>query len=65
VYGKPTRYYNYRCSKCGFKEGVDEVVVDIAYDWAKKRTKTSDGESIPVLECPMCDNGRMTFICLD
>jgi C4-type Zn-finger protein len=64
-FGGPARYYNYQCSKCGFKEGIDEIIVDVNYEWTKKRTKTSDGESVPVLECPICDNGTRTFTCID
>lgn len=64
-FGPPPRYYKYQCSKCNFKNEVDEIIVDANYDWTKKRTKTSDGESVPVLECPMCDNGKRIYICVD
>ena len=64
-FDEPVRYYNYQCLKCNFKNEVDELIVDINYSWTKKRTKASDGELVPVLECPMCDNGTRTYICID
>lgn len=57
--------YNYRCSRCNFESEMDEVNVDVAYGWTKKRTKTSDGEIVPMMDCPMCDDNKKTFVCID
>lgn len=62
-FGAPPRIYNYRCSKCNYKSEMNEAIIDTAYGWSKKRTKTSDGETIPVLECPDCN--RFSFVCID
>ena len=42
---------------------MNEANVDAAYGWTKKRTRTSDGEIVPVLECPNCS--RWTYECID
>lgn len=62
-FGDPPRMYNYRCQKCSFESEMNEANVDAAYGWTKKRTKTTDGESVPVLECPNCY--KKSFVCGD
>ena len=62
-FGAPPRMYNYRCQQCSFGSEMNEANVDAAYGWTKKRTKTSDGETVPVLECPKCS--KKSFICVD
>lgn len=62
-FGDPPRMYNYRCSQCDYTSEMNEANIDVAFGWSKKRTKTSNGETIPVLECPGCN--RMSFICVD
>jgi hypothetical protein len=42
---------------------MNEAIVDAAYGWSKKRTKTKDGVSVPVLECPNCY--KKNFVCVD
>ena len=55
-FGPPARMYNYQCSKCGFKSEINEAHIDVAYGWTKKRTRTLDGEIVPVMECFKCKN---------
>lgn len=62
-FGDPPRMYNYRCKKCNFESEMNEANVDVAYGWTKKRTKTTDGELVPVLECPNCY--KKSFVCVD
>jgi len=64
-FGGPVEKYKYQCSKCKFTIEVESIHVDAAYGWTKKRTKTSTGEIVPVMECFKCDNGKKTFICID
>lgn len=62
-FGPPPRMYNYHCLKCNFDSEMNEACVDAAYGWTKKRTKASDGEVVPVMECPMCE--KKSFVCTD
>jgi len=55
--------YNYHCSNCDRTLEVNEAIIDVAYGWTKKRTKTSEGEDVPILECPKCM--KMNFKCID
>ena len=62
-FGPPPRYYKFRCTRCKFENEMNEANVDVAYGWTKKRTRTSDGEIVPVLECPNCS--KWTYECID
>ena len=62
-FGDPPRMYNYRCQQCSFESEMNEANVYAAYGWTKKRTKTSDDETVPVLECPKCS--KNSFVCVD
>ena len=62
-FGPPPRDYKYRCTRCKFENEMNEANVDAAYGWTKKRTRTSDGEMVPVLECPNCS--KWTYECID
>lgn len=62
-FGPPPRVFNYHCSECDAKFEVNEAIVDTAYGWTKKRTKTSDGEEVPVLECYKCR--KIILKCID
>ena len=42
---------------------MNEVNVDVAYGWTKKRIRTSEGEIMSVLVCPNCS--RWTYECID
>lgn len=62
-FGPPPRMYNYHCSSCNITLEVNEAIIDTAYGWTKKRTKTSDNEVVPILECPRCM--KLIFKCID
>ena len=62
-YNDHETYYKFRCTRCKFENEMNEANVDVAYGWTKKRTRTSDGEIVPVLECPNCS--KWTYECID
>lgn len=41
---------------------MNEANVDAAYGWTKKRTRTSVGEIVPILECPNCSREHMNVL---
>jgi len=53
-FGPPPRIYKYHCFECDKSFEINEAIIDVACGWTKKRTKTSDGEEVPVLECYSC-----------
>ncbi|MDW7651584.1 MAG: hypothetical protein SCK29_02790 [Bacillota bacterium] len=45
----PSTYYNYRCQRCAYSEGVEDFIVDeFGYD-----EETSSWQ-MPEIECPQC-----------
>ncbi len=61
-FGPPPRMYNYHCSSCDTTSEINEVIIDVAYGQNKNRTKTSDGEVVPVFKCPKCMKRKIKCI---
>ena len=59
-FGPPPDQYLYRCSHCGEKALVNEVIIDFELMRAEDEGMYSEGY-MPVLGCPFCNRDSMKY----
>lgn len=59
-FGPPPKEYSYRCSRCGYRVGINEVIIDTAIGVAKFNGDYFDG-FMPILNCLACNQETMEY----
>jgi hypothetical protein len=57
-FGPPPEEYNYRCTRCGCEEWVNEAIIDFEFGFAEFEGRKA---KMPVLGCPACNRKSMKY----